>query len=378
MTERTVSGIRMQVPLLDLQAQYRTIAPELKAAVDRVLVSQRFINGPEVSELERRIAEYCACGYAVGASSGTDALLMALMVLGVGPGDEVVTTPFTFFSTAGTIWRLGARPVFVDIDPQTYNLDASRIEDALTDRTRAILPVHLYGQTADMDPILALANARSVPVIEDAAQSLGARYRGRPAGSMGALGCFSFYPSKNLGAIGDAGMVVTQDEELAGALRHCRSHGENQKYFHQTVGGNFRLDTLQAAALLVKLDHLDRWHAARRDNARRYDGLFADVDAVTTPRIRPENETIYNQYVIRVPRARDCVDFLRERGVGCEVYYPLSLHQQECFLSLGYRKGDFPESEKAAEQTLAIPIYPELTGEQIDYVADQVKAFVRS
>jgi len=368
----------VKVPLLDLKAQYRSIETELRAAIESVLESQRFINGPEVGELERRVAAYSDCAAAVGVSSGTDALLVALMSLGIGPGDEVVTTPYTFFATAGCVSRVGARPVFVDIEPDTYNIDPSGIEGALTPRTRAIIPVHLFGQMAEMDPILAIAKARGLEVIEDAAQSIGATQRGRKAGSLGTVGCFSFFPSKNLGALGDGGMVVTQDEALAARMRQCRSHGSEPKYFHGWIGGNFRLDTLQAAALLVKLDHLDTWHRARRANAARYDELFADCEAVVTPLVRPHNESIYNQYVIRVPRAAQCRTFLADAGIGCEVYYPLGLHVQECFSDLGYAEGAFPETERASRETLALPIYPELEDEQLVYVAGKVREFAES
>jgi len=364
----------MHVPLLDLKAQYRTLEPEMREAVDAVFSGQRFINGAEVAALEQQIAAYCQSPVAVGASSGTDALLMSLMTLGVGVGDEVITTPYSFFATASTIWRLGATPVFVDIEPDTYNIDASRIEAAITEKTRGIVPVHLFGQTADMDPILEIASRRGLFVIEDAAQSLGARYRGRPAGSMGTIGCFSFYPSKNLGAVGDAGMVVTADEALGRRLAACRQHGEAEKYLHESVGGNFRLDTIQAAALLVKLAHLDEWHEARRRHAARYDSLFAEHERIVTPVIRDTNETIYNQYTVRLPQRSESKQYLLDHGVGCEVYYPLSLHQQPCFSPLGYGPGDFPESEKAAAETLAIPVYPELTDAQIDYVAEQLIA----
>ncbi len=365
----------MRVPLLDLKAQYASLKGEIAAALEEVLASQLFINGPQVRELEERVAEYCGCSHAVGVSSGTDALLAVLMSLSIGPGDEIVTTPYTFFATAGSIWRTGARPVFVDIEPDTYNIDPARIEAALGERTRAIMPVHLFGQCAEMAPILALAESRGIPVIEDAAQAIGATQRGRQAGSLGAAGCFSFFPSKNLGGYGDGGMVVTNDPELGDRLRQCRNHGSQPKYYHGWVGGNFRLDTLQAAVLLVKLRHLDGWHAARRANAARYDAHFANVPEVVTPVVRPHNESIYNQYVVRVPRADACRQFLRERGVGTEVYYPLPLHLQECFASLGHQKGDFPESERAAAETLALPVYPELSEEQIAYVADAVADF---
>ncbi|KKL68443.1 hypothetical protein LCGC14_2124920 [marine sediment metagenome] len=345
-------------------------------AMEAVMTSQYFINGPEVKELEKLLAEYSQCAAAVGVSSGTDALLAAMMSLGIGAGDEVITTPYTFFATAGSIWRVGAKPVFVDIEPDTFNIDPARIEAAVTDKTKAVMPVHLFGQMADMDPIMAVAGEHDLLVIEDAAQAIGAEYKGRRAGSIGTVGCFSFFPSKNLGGMGDGGMVVAQDEGLAERISQCRNHGSKPKYYHKWVGGNFRLDTLQAAGLIVKLRHLDEWSAGRRANAARYDQLFADFEPMTTPVIRPENVTIYNQYVIRVPRRDELQASLKDHGVGSAIYYPLSLHEQECFASLGHKKGDFPVSEKAAAETLAIPVYPELTDEQIVYVADKVKEFL--
>jgi len=366
----------LDVPLLDLRAQFATIRDELMQAIEAVMESQRFIGGPQVRELEERIAAYCGCEVAVGVSSGTDALLASLMSLGIGPGDEVVTTPYTFVSTATSIWRVGARPVFVDIEPDTFNIDARRNEAAATEKTRAIVPAHLFGQMADMDAVMELAGKHDLAVIEDAAQAIGATYHGRRAGSFGAIGCFSFYPSKNLGGIGHGGMVVTRDVELGQRLRQCASHGSQEKYYHSWVGGNFQLDALQAAALLVKLGHLEDWSAARRANAARYDELLAGTGAIVTPTVRSGRESIFNQYVIRVPAAAACRDFLASNGIGCEVYYPLSLHEQECFASLGYRSGDFPESERAARETLALPIYPELTEQQIAYVAAKLREFV--
>lgn len=366
----------MQVPLLDLKAQFATIRDEMMPAILAVMESQHFINGPEVSELEQKVAAYCDCKAAVGVSSGTDALLASLMTLGIGPGDEVITTPYTFFATVGSIWRTGARPVFVDIEPDTFSIDPSKIEAAATGKTKAIMPVHLFGQMADMDPIMEIARRHNLHVVEDAAQAIGATYKGRKAGSIGTVGCFSFFPSKNLGGTGDGGMVVTQDEQLADRLAQCRNHGSKPKYYHKWVGGNFRLDTLQAAGLIVKLKHLDDWSARRRENAARYNQLFAGFEQVTTPVVRDYNVGIYNQYVVRVPRRDKLLAFLKENGVGTAVYYPLSLHRQECFASLGYQKGDFRISENAAAETLAIPIYPELTDEQICYVAGKVKEFL--
>ena len=366
----------MEVPLLDLKAQYATIRDEITSAIEPVLESQYFINGPAVKELERLVAEHCTCAAAVGVSSGTDALLAALMTLGIGPGDEVITTPYTFFATAGSIWRVGARPVFVDIDPETFNIDPAGIAAAVTDKTRAIMPVHLFGQTSEMDPILAVARRHGLHVIEDAAQAIGATYHRRQAGSMGTVGCFSFFPSKNLGGLGDGGMVVTQDAGLGERLSQCRNHGMEPKYYHKWVGANFRLDTIQAAGLVVKLRYLEGWSEKRRANAARYDELFAECDGVVTPTVREGNVCIFNQYVIRAPRRDALRDFLRSEGVGCEVYYPLSLHEQECFSSLGYKRGDFPVSEAAADESLALPIYAELTDGQICYVAERVKAFL--
>ena len=366
----------MKVPLLDLKAQYASLREEMLAAVTGVMDSQQFINGPAVKELEAQVAAYSGCLRAVGMSSGTDALLCALMTLGIGPGDEVITTPYSFFATAGCIARTGARPVFVDVDPATFNIDASAIEAAVTGKTKAIMPVHLFGQMADMDAVMAVAAKRELFVIEAAAQAIGATWQGRSAGSIGTVGCFSFFPSKNLGGLGDGGMIVTQDALLAEKLEVFRNHGSKPKYHHHYVGGNFRLDTIQAAGLLVKLRHLDGWSAKRRENAARYDALFSYVGAVRRPAVRSGAVSIYNQYVIRVKRRDELQAFLKERGVGTEVYYPISLHEQECFRDLGYSRGAFPHSEDAARTSLALPIYPELTEEQIAYVATQVRAFV--
>ena len=483
----------MNVPLLDLRAQYESIKPEIDAAIAEVLASQRFILGPQVKALEEAIATYCNCAHAVGVSSGTDALLVSLMAEGIGPGDEVTTTAYSFFATAGCIARLGAKPVFVDIDPVTYNLDPSKIEELITKNTKVILPVHLYGQMADMDPIMDIAKRHNLVVIEDAAQAIGAecatRTRqvsgseslvlspnqeptslvsgssssvpspnqeprtlnqellpARRAGSIGAYGCFSFFPSKNLGAFGDGGMVVTNDAERADKLRVLRAHGSKPKYYHKLVGGNFRLDTLQAAIVLAKLKHLDDWTAARQANAARYDRLFRDsglVDAgriqlprIVNPQITPIEEDfpgrvrnqdpnlcesvesvdrtsspssgdttqsaesaksvdsppgplstststltyrhIINQYVIRVPRRNELQAFLKEKSIGTEVYYPVPLHLQDCFTYLGMKPGSLPESERAARESLALPVYPELSAEQVQYVVDSIRAFCKS
>jgi dTDP-4-amino-4,6-dideoxygalactose transaminase len=360
---------------LDLKAQYATLRDEMRKAIDAVMESQYFINGPAVGQLEQAVAAYSGAKAAVGVSSGTDALIAALMSLEIGDGDEVVTTPYTFFATAGSIWRVGAKPVFVDIEPDTFNIDAAKIEAVITGRTKAIMPVHLFGAMADMDPIMAIAKRHGLYVIEDAAQAIGAQYKGRKAGAIGTAGCFSFFPSKNLGGLGDGGMIVTQDAALADRLAQCRNHGSKPQYFHKWVGGNFRLDTLQAAGLLVKLPHLDAWSAKRRANAQRYDELLAGIDEVTTPAVRDFNVSIYNQYCIRVPRRDELQQHLKDAGVGTAIYYPLSLHHQECFATLGYGKGDFPASEAAAAESLALPIYAELTDEQLRHVAGQIKAF---
>lgn len=372
----------LPVPLLDLKAQYASIRPQVGRAIERVLESQYFILGPEVVALEEEVAAYSGCQYGIGVSSGTDALLAALMALDVGPGDEVITTPYTFFATAGCIARLGARPVFVDIDPIGYNLDPAGIEARITERTRAIVPVHLYGQMADMRAIMAIARRHELPVIEDAAQAIGAErdgeQAGQRAGSVGDMGCFSFFPSKNLGGFGDGGMVVTNDSALAERLKLLRGHGAKPKYYHQVVGGNFRLDAIQAAVLRVKLAHLDGWTAGRQRNADLYRQLFheAGLDSVIgLPVEAPGVRHIYNQFVIRCPRRDELMTHLKAQGIGCEIYYPVPMHVQACFAELGYGAGDFPHSEAAAAETLAIPIYPELTAEMVRSVVDGVGAF---
>ncbi|NQU43950.1 DegT/DnrJ/EryC1/StrS family aminotransferase [bacterium] len=371
----------MQVPLLDLKAQYQTIRAEIDAAVAEVFESQYFILGPKVKECEAAIAKYCGIDHAIGVSSGTDALLIALMAEGIGAGDEVITTPYTFFSTAGSVSRLGAKPVFVDIDPKTFNIDPALIEAKITPRTRAIIPVHLYGQMADMAPILEIAKRHNLIVIEDAAQAIGAEYQGQRAGNLGEYGCFSFFPSKNLGAAGDGGMVITKDADRAEKLDRLRAHGSKPKYYHSIIGGNFRLDALQAAVVTVKLRHLDAWTARRQANAKRYNDLFAKAGmiedgTVQLPQVTADRH-IFNQYVIRVP-CRDALrNHLKERGIGNEVYYPVPLHLQECFANLGYHAGDCPESEKAAQETLALPIYPELTQDQAQYVVEEIVGFRR-
>jgi dTDP-4-amino-4,6-dideoxygalactose transaminase len=376
----------MNVPLLDLKAQLRPIETEIKNAILEVVASTRYIMGPKIEELEKKIAEYTGAAHAVGVSSGTDALLVALMALGIGPGDLVITTPYSFFATAGVVARLNATPVFVDISPDTYNLCPKalevwfRNEPERAEKVKAIIPVHLYGQCADMDPILEVAGRYGVPVVEDAAQAIGARYPSKDgvkkAGSMGRMGCFSFFPSKNLGAMGDGGMVVTSDGELAGKIVRLRNHGAQPKYYHAIIGGNFRLDPMQAAILLVKLPHLEQWHAGRRRNAAYYDENL-NVDGIKKPVIAYDREShIYNQYVISVPERRDELRrFLTENQIGNEVYYPVPFHEQECFRYLGRRVGDFPNSERAARHTVALPIYPELTGEMQDYVIAKIGEF---
>ncbi len=365
----------MKVPLLDLTAQYATIKNDILAAVSEVLESQRCIGGPKVAELEKKIAAISDCKFAVGTSSGTDAILNSLMSLDIGAGDEVITTPFTFFATVGCIVRIGAKPVFVDIDPRTYNINPDLIEQVVTEKTKAIMPVHLFGQMADMDPIMEVANKYNLAVIEDAAQSITSTYKGRKAGSIGTVGCFSFFPSKNLGGVGDGGMVVTNDEQLYNRLTIMRNHGAHPKYYHKFVGGNFRLDPIQAAALLVKLPHLDAWSEARRRNAAFYDEKFAS-STIMTPYISPECVSIYNQYVIRVSKRDQLIAYLKEKNIGCEIYYPVPMHLQDCFRYLGYKEGDFPQAEKAAKEVLAIPIYPELTDEMKDYVAETIVSFL--
>jgi dTDP-4-amino-4,6-dideoxygalactose transaminase len=363
------------IPLLDLQGQYRPLRDELLAAIARVCDSQRFIGGPEVDAFEREMAALVGVPYAVGLSSGTDALLVALMALGVRSGDEVIVPTFSFFATAGCVSRLGAIPKFVDVDPSTCNIDPAQAAAAITSRTRAIIPVHLYGQCADMDAILAAADRAGIAVIEDAAQAIGATYHDRQAGSMGKAGCFSFFPSKNLGAFGDGGLLTTRDERVAHEVRLLRDHGAEPKYFHKRIGGNFRLDALQAAVLRVKLPHLGEWSEARRRNADRYDRLFrqsAAADRIVLPARAPGRTHIFNQYTIRVPDRDSVRAELNAAGIGTEIYYPVPFHLQECFAPLGYRRGDFPVAEKIAAETLALPIYGELTESQQEQVVSAV------
>lgn len=384
MTAQLLTGVveraEVPIPTLDLHAQYRVIGPQVEQAVLRVFASQQFILGPEVEAFERELAAHVGARHAIGVASGSDALLLALMVLGVGRGDEVLTTPYTFFATAGAIARLGARPVFVDIDPKSYNLDPNQVAEYLAGkhpvlndcsrfdhdprRIRAIIPVHLFGQCAEMGPLVDLARRRELPVIEDAAQAIGSNYQGNAAGTMGTLGCFSFFPSKNLGAAGDAGALVTDDHGLAATLKMLRAHGSKPKYYHPLVGVNSRLDAIQAAVLRVKLQYLECWTERRREAAARYDGLLAEAEGLKLPWRRSGDRHIFNQYVVRSEKRDHLIAELKSAAIGCEVYYPRPMHLQECFASLGYRPGDLPKAESAAAQTLALPIFPEIEVEQ--------------
>jgi len=378
------------VPLLDLKPQYLALKPELDAAVANVIASQYFILGPTVEKFETACADYCNTQHAIGVSSGTDALIVAMMAMGIGEGDEVITSPYTFFGTAGSITRLGAKPVFVDIEPSTFNIDVAKIEAVITDKTRAIAPVHLFGQMADMRAINRLAREHDLLVIEDAAQAIGAKQHGHPACSFGHMGCLSFFPTKNLGGFGDGGMVLCDDAEYAGIIRQLRNHGMEPKYFHARVGGNFRLDALQAAVLDVKLKHLNHWHEQRRANAALYHklaseaGISRDIslldsgdlqNGISLPTEKDGNYHIYNQFVIYSDQRDALIDHLRANNVGCEIYYPLALHEQECFRLLGYKRGDFPNSERAAAMSLALPIFPDLAPEQITRVVEVITDF---
>lgn len=368
------------VPLLDLKAQYQQIRDEVSAAVNRVFESQQFILGPEVEAFEQEIAAYCGCKFAVGVSSGTDALIASLMALGIGLGDEVITTSFSFFATVGSIIRLGARPIFVDIDPRDFNIDARLVEGALTRRTKAIIPVHLFGQTADMPSIVKIAKEHGVALVEDSAQAIGSACQGRRAGSFGLVGCFSFFPSKNLGGFGDGGLITTNEEGLAHRLRIIRNQGADPKYYHKVLGGNFRLDALQAAVLRVKLKHLDLWAEQRRANASYYTRRFTELGLldkwVTPPPIIREPH-VFNQYVIRAHNRDGLRSFLAQNGVSTEIYYPLPLHRQECVAKLGFATADLPVTEKAASEVLALPIYPELSMEDREYIVNLISQFYR-
>ncbi len=387
----------MKVPLLDLKGQYSSIKDEARRAIDDVCDSQNFILGPQVKELEEAVASYSDAGYGIGVSSGTDALLISLMALDVSYGDTVLTTPYTFFATGGVISRLGARPVFIDIDPDDYNIDTVKLRLAMEkaikkgNKPKVVIPVHLYGQCADMDPIIKAASEYDIKVVEDAAQAIGAEYKGRRAGSMGYIGCFSFFPSKNLGGFGDGGMVVTNDKQMAEKITILRVHGSSPKYYHKIMGGNFRLDTLQAAVVSVKLKHLDSWTIMRQKNAERYNELFKNtglfnpekvsgssvskINPVSLPLVKYGNRHIYNQYIIRAWKRDELRKFLSDNEIGTEIYYPLPLHLQECYAYLGYKEGDFPHAEKAAQETLALPIFPELTADQQAYVVSKIAEF---
>jgi dTDP-4-amino-4,6-dideoxygalactose transaminase len=369
-----------EISLNDLPAQYATIRDEVRAAVNRVFESQQFVLSGEVKALEEEIAQYCQTSFAIGCASGSDALLLALMALGIGAGDEVITTPFTFFATASAITRLGARPVFVDIDERSFNINPDLVEKAITPRTKAIIPVHMYGQCADMDPLLAISSKRGIPIIEDAAQAIGAEDRGRRAGSIGTMGCLSFYPSKNLGGAGDGGMAVTNDVDLADRLRSLRAHGEHQKYHHKLVGINSRLDALQATVLRVKLPHLDDWTSTRQRRAARYETMFAEAglsEEIQVPFVRSNGRHVFHHFVIRVRGGkRDALrTHLRALGIAADVYYPVSLHLQECFGYLNYQKGMFEVAERASDETLALPTYSEMTDEQQEYVVRTIAKF---
>lgn len=369
----------MKVPLLDLQAQYIPIREEILNAFERVLDSKQFILGKEVAEMEADMAKYITAKYAIGVSSGTDALVMALMALDIGPGDEVITTPFTFFATAGSIARVGAIPVFVDIEPKTFNIDPNLIEAKITSKTKAIIPVHLFGQLADMDAIMAIAKKHHLYVIEDAAQAIGASHTTdqgeKQAGTIGDIGCFSFFPSKNLGCCGDAGLVTTNDEKLAEKLKMIRVHGSKTRYYHQILGGNFRIDTLQAAVLIIKLKTLEDQHKARIKNGEYYTKALSDI--VGTPYIKPNNRMIFNQYTIRTSKRDELLAYLDANQIGNAIYYPVPMHLQDCFAHLGYKMGSCPEAERAANEVISIPIYAELEQSQLDYVIQTIKTFFK-
>jgi dTDP-4-amino-4,6-dideoxygalactose transaminase len=373
------TGTAMNIPLVNLKAQFAPLRAQMLASLERILDSQQFVLGPEVKALEEEIANYSNVKHAIGCASGSDALLLALMALDVKAGDEVITASFTFFATGGAIARLGAQPVFVDIDPRTYTMNPQLVEAGITSRTRAIIPVHMYGLCADMEPLLEISRRRGIPIIEDAAQAIGATDRGRSAGSMGSIGCYSFYPTKNLGAAGDAGMITTSNDALVERLRALRVHGGLTEYHHAEVGINGRLDAFQAAVLRIKLPYLDEWARARRAKAKRYEELFAAAQLpyqVTTPFTREDADHVFHVYNVRVSADRDALmAHLTKHGIGTKVYYPVPLHLQQCFRYLGYQEGDYPETERAALETFALPIYPELTDEEQEYVVDCFKSF---
>ena len=372
-----MTSTQTKVPLLDLNPQYEGLEDEILSKISTILESKRFLFGPEITALESDIAAYSQCKEGIAVSSGTDALLLSLMGLGIGEGDEVITTPFTFFATAGTIARTGATIIFADINPDTFNIDPEEIKKKITPKTKAIMPVHLFGQTADMDPILEIAQAHNLYVIEDAAQAIGSQYKGKRAGSMGTVGCFSFFPSKNLGAAGDAGMIVTQDSELAAKLRILRDHGQHPRYTHHLIGGNFRMDSIQAAVLQVKFRDLENQHQARVNNGEFYNKALASLP-LTCPTILDGCKTIYNQYTIRTEKRDELHEFLSEKGIGNAIYYPSCLHEQPCFKHLGYSVGDFPHSEKASKEVLSLPIFAELNAEQKETVVEGIKNFFNS
>jgi dTDP-4-amino-4,6-dideoxygalactose transaminase len=365
------------ITMLDLRGEYNLFREDIRAAVDSVLEGQQFIGGPAVAEVEEAIRSRYGVGHAIAVGSGTDALLCTLMALGIGRDDDVIVPSFTFFATAGTVWRLGAKPVFVDIDPRTFNLDATKVEPLVTSRTRAIMAVHLFGQCADMEAINAVAARHGLKVIEDAAQAIGATYKGRFAGKLGDVACLSFYPTKNLGGFGEGGMILTDDGELAAIARQLRNHGESQRYHHDRVGGNFRLDTMKAAILLVKLRYLDEFTRRRRHNASRYDERLSE-SAVTTPFVPDGHGPVYHQYSILCDRRDELVAFLRDRGVGTGVYYPVPLHRQRCFASLGYGPGSLPITEQTCSRILSIPCHPMLPEEDVQYVASCIQEFEAS
>jgi dTDP-4-amino-4,6-dideoxygalactose transaminase len=393
----------MKVPLLDLKPQYHSLKKELDDAILRVAESQYFILGPEVEKMETEFCDYLHCNHAIGVSSGTDALLLALMAIDIGPGDEVIVPTYSFFATAGVVSRLNAVPVLTDIDPVTFNIDPEDFKKKITPKTKAVIPVHLYGQSAEMDPIMKIARENNIKVIEDAAQAIGTQYKdGKCVGTIGDIGCFSFFPSKNLGGYGDGGLVTTNTDEIAYMLRIKRVHGGEQKYYHKVIGGNFRIDALQAAVLRVKLPHLDKWSEKRRANAEYYYGLFNkaglaevpgkikfdDMNQVLLPKAIYKSEIrnskseirnyhIYNQFIIRAQKRDELKKFLTENEIGNEIYYPVPFHMQECFANLNYKYGDFPEAEGACNTSLALPIYPELTKEQQEHVVQKIKEFIQ-
>ena len=376
-----MSNVITSVPLLDLKAQYKNIKDEIEPVVKEVMKSQYFIGGPVLKKFETNVADYCQSKFALGVSSGTDALLLALMALDIKPGDEVIVPVYSFFATAGCVSRLNAKPVFVDINPVTYNIDPEKIEAAITSKTKAVIPVHLYGQLADMDAIMTIAKKHQLFVIEDAAQAIGSENeKGQRAGTFGDIGCFSFFPSKNLGGFGDGGLVTTNDESLYNKMDYLKNHGANPKYYHKMIGGNFRLDALQAAVLDIKLKYLDNWTEGRQRNADFYDNGLKNrdlLDYIDPPKRVKGYRHIFNQYILRCQRRDDLLNYLKSQNIGCEIYYPVTFNNQECFAYLGYKQGDFPEAERAASETLAIPIYPELNKEQKEYILASLKNFYK-